>query len=168
MAVPAPVLLALALLVLWTLRPVMLHAQEATAGKSAQSAGASSKAGKSAKPVTPAKAAATPAKSSKAASNAALSKAAGDAIVDGLRRLVADHRTRAVDEQIHAVWYLVRWSDRRFERAQEQFARDTKETRYEPFLPASAKPPLSLNQATMDKYRAEMKKHYLNRRPEFQ
>ena len=76
MAVPAPVLLALALLVLWTLRPVMLHAQEATAGKSAQSAGASSKAGKSAKPVTPAKAAATPAKSSKAASNAALSKAA--------------------------------------------------------------------------------------------
>lgn len=53
-------------------------------------------------------------------------------------------------------------------RAQEQFARDTKETRYEPFLPASAKPPLTLNQATMDKYRAEMKKHYLNRRPEFQ
>jgi hypothetical protein len=51
---------------------------------------------------------------------------------------------------------------------QEQFARDTKETRYEPFLPASARPPLTLNQATMDKYRAEMKKHYLNRRPEFQ
>lgn len=49
---------------------------------------------------------------------------AGDAIVDGLRRLVADHRTRAVDEQIHAVWYLVRWSDRRFERAQEQFVRE--------------------------------------------
>jgi uncharacterized protein (DUF697 family)/GTP-binding protein EngB required for normal cell division len=49
---------------------------------------------------------------------------AGDAIVDGLRRLVADHRARAVDEQIHAVWYLVRWSDRRFERAQEQFVRE--------------------------------------------
>lgn len=49
---------------------------------------------------------------------------AGDAIVDGLRRLVADHGTRAVDEQIHAVWYLVRWSDRRFERAQEQFVRE--------------------------------------------
>jgi uncharacterized protein (DUF697 family)/GTP-binding protein EngB required for normal cell division len=49
---------------------------------------------------------------------------AGDAIVDGLRRLVADHRTRAIDEQIHAVWYLVRWSDRRFERAQEQFVRE--------------------------------------------
>lgn len=48
----------------------------------------------------------------------------GDAIVEGLRRLVADHRTRAVDQQIHAVWYLVRWSDRRFERAQEQFVRE--------------------------------------------
>jgi uncharacterized protein (DUF697 family)/predicted GTPase len=49
---------------------------------------------------------------------------AGDAIVDGLRRLVAEHRTRAMHEQIHAVWYLVRWSDRRFERAQEQFVRE--------------------------------------------
>jgi uncharacterized protein (DUF697 family) len=48
----------------------------------------------------------------------------GDAIVAGLRRLVADHRTRAVDEQIHAVWYLVRWSDRRFEKAQELFVRE--------------------------------------------
>jgi len=47
----------------------------------------------------------------------------GDVIVDGLRRLVADHRTRPINEQIHAVWYLVRWSDRRFERAQEQFVR---------------------------------------------
>lgn len=49
---------------------------------------------------------------------------AGNAIVDGLRRLVADHRTRPIDEQIHAVWYLVRWSDRRFEAAQEQFVRE--------------------------------------------
>ncbi|MFZ4580922.1 MAG: YcjF family protein, partial [Myxococcota bacterium] len=48
----------------------------------------------------------------------------GDAIVDGLRRLVADHRTRAVDQRIHAAWYLVRWSDRRFEGAQEQFVRE--------------------------------------------
>jgi uncharacterized protein (DUF697 family)/GTP-binding protein EngB required for normal cell division len=48
----------------------------------------------------------------------------GDAIVNGLRRLVADHRARAVDEQIHAVWYLVRWSDRRFEKAQEMFVRE--------------------------------------------
>jgi uncharacterized protein (DUF697 family)/predicted GTPase len=49
---------------------------------------------------------------------------AGDAIVEGLRRLIADHRSRAVDQQIHAAWYLVRWSDRRFERAQEQFVRE--------------------------------------------
>jgi uncharacterized protein (DUF697 family)/predicted GTPase len=48
---------------------------------------------------------------------------AGDAIVDGLRRLIIDHRTRPVSEQIHAAWYLVRWSDRRFEHAQEQFVR---------------------------------------------
>lgn len=53
-AVPAPVLLALALLVLGTLRPVMLHAQDATAGKSAKVAASakaspSSKAGKSSK-----------------------------------------------------------------------------------------------------------------------
>lgn len=49
---------------------------------------------------------------------------AGDAIVAGLRRLVAEHRSRPVSEQIHAAWYLVRWSDRRFERAQEQFVRE--------------------------------------------
>ncbi len=49
---------------------------------------------------------------------------AGDAIVNGLRRLVADYRAGAVDRQIHAAWYLVRWSDRRFEGAQEQFVRE--------------------------------------------
>jgi uncharacterized protein (DUF697 family)/predicted GTPase len=49
---------------------------------------------------------------------------AGDAIVNGLRRLVAEYRAGAVDRQIHAVWYLVRWSDRRFEGAQEQFVRE--------------------------------------------
>jgi uncharacterized protein (DUF697 family)/GTP-binding protein EngB required for normal cell division len=49
---------------------------------------------------------------------------AGNAIVEGLRRLVQEHRTRAMDQQIHAAWYLVRWSDRRFEAAQEQFVRE--------------------------------------------
>jgi uncharacterized protein (DUF697 family)/GTP-binding protein EngB required for normal cell division len=49
---------------------------------------------------------------------------AGNAIVEGLRRLVQEHRTRSVDQQIHAAWYLVRWSDRRFEAAQEQFVRE--------------------------------------------
>lgn len=48
----------------------------------------------------------------------------GDAIVAGLRRLVADSRTLASAQQIHAVWYLVRWSDRRFEAAQQQFVRE--------------------------------------------
>jgi uncharacterized protein (DUF697 family)/GTP-binding protein EngB required for normal cell division len=48
---------------------------------------------------------------------------AGDVIVEGLSRLVAEHQVRPVDERIHAVWYLVRWSDRRFERAQEDFIR---------------------------------------------
>ena len=49
---------------------------------------------------------------------------AGDAIVGGLRRLVTEYRAGAVDRQIHAVWYLVRWSDRRFENAQAQFVRE--------------------------------------------
>ena len=48
---------------------------------------------------------------------------AGDIIIDGLRSLVAEHRERPLDERIHAVWYLVRWSDRRFERAQSDFVR---------------------------------------------
>lgn len=49
---------------------------------------------------------------------------AGDAIVDGLRRLVAEYRQGSVDRQIHAAWYLVRWSDRRFEGAQVEFVRE--------------------------------------------
>ena len=49
---------------------------------------------------------------------------AGDAIVNGLRRLVANYRAGAADLQIHAAWYLVRWSDRRFESAQQQFVRE--------------------------------------------
>ena len=49
---------------------------------------------------------------------------AGDAIVAGLRAVIGENRGRASDQQIHAAWYLVRWSDRRFERAQEQFVRE--------------------------------------------
>ncbi len=48
----------------------------------------------------------------------------GDAIVAGLRGLGAERRTRAIAAQIHAVWYVVRWSDRRFEAAQQQFVRE--------------------------------------------
>ena len=49
--------------------------------------------------------------------------ASGDVILQALRDLVERHRARPVDEQIHAVWYLVRWSDRRFEDRQGQFVR---------------------------------------------
>ena len=48
---------------------------------------------------------------------------AGDAILDGLHRLVEERRSRPVAEHIHAAWYLVRWSDRRFEPAQAEFVR---------------------------------------------
>lgn len=47
----------------------------------------------------------------------------GDVILAGLQQLVTDHRTLPIDRQIHAVWYLVRWSDRRFEVPQESFIR---------------------------------------------
>lgn len=47
----------------------------------------------------------------------------GNVILEGLRKLVSDHGQRAIDERIHAVWYLVRWSDRRFEQAQAGFVR---------------------------------------------
>lgn len=46
---------------------------------------------------------------------------AGNVILDGLRRLVAEERDPG--QGIHAIWYCVRWSDRRFERAQEDFVR---------------------------------------------
>ena len=47
----------------------------------------------------------------------------GNAILEGLTKLVAEHGTRAMSERIHAVWYLVRWSDRRFEQSQQGFVR---------------------------------------------
>ena len=47
----------------------------------------------------------------------------GDAILAGLRHLVEERRSRPLDEHIHAAWYLVRWSDRRFEVPQESFVR---------------------------------------------
>lgn len=47
----------------------------------------------------------------------------GNVILDGLRTLVSQHDAREASERIHAIWYVVRWSDRRFEAAQEQFIR---------------------------------------------
>jgi uncharacterized protein (DUF697 family) len=45
----------------------------------------------------------------------------GDVILTGMRHLVTQHRSLPMDEQIHAAWYLVRWSDRRLELPQESF-----------------------------------------------
>ena len=38
---------------------------------------------------------------------------------------------------------------------------------YKSMLPAEQKPPVALNRAIMEKFRPEMKKHYLKERPEF-
>ena len=48
---------------------------------------------------------------------------AGDQILDGLKSVVQARRSGPIDQQIHAVWYVVRWSDRRFENAQAEFVR---------------------------------------------
>jgi uncharacterized protein (DUF697 family)/GTP-binding protein EngB required for normal cell division len=45
----------------------------------------------------------------------------GDAILQGLTNVINEQRPD--DQRIHAAWYLVRWSDRRFENAQQQFVR---------------------------------------------
>jgi aminobenzoyl-glutamate utilization protein B len=38
---------------------------------------------------------------------------------------------------------------------------------YKSLLPAEQKPPVALNRAIMEKFRPEMRKHYLKERPEF-
>jgi uncharacterized protein (DUF697 family)/GTP-binding protein EngB required for normal cell division len=48
---------------------------------------------------------------------------AGDQILEGLKQVVQTRRSGPIDQQIHAAWYLVRWSDRRFEDAQAAFVR---------------------------------------------
>lgn len=47
----------------------------------------------------------------------------GDAVLTGLRRIASDQQLKPIAERIHAVWYVVRWSDRRFESAQASFVR---------------------------------------------
>jgi len=47
----------------------------------------------------------------------------GDEILAALRSRVAESRSLPMDQQIHAAWYLVRWSDRRFEERQGDFVR---------------------------------------------
>jgi aminobenzoyl-glutamate utilization protein B len=51
--------------------------------------------------------------------------------------------------------------------ARAEFEKATTEMRYFPVLPSDAKPPLDLNKETMDRYRAEMTKYYLNRTVRF-
>jgi len=47
----------------------------------------------------------------------------GDAVLAGLRRIAEDQRAKPIAERIHAAWYVVRWSDRRFEASQAAFVR---------------------------------------------
>ncbi len=48
---------------------------------------------------------------------------AGDRILAALEEIVSSTRERGATEQIHAAWYTVRWSDRRFEDHQAEFVR---------------------------------------------
>ena len=52
-------------------------------------------------------------------------------------------------------------------KAKEQFQQNIRDTQYFSFLPAEAKPPLDLNREMMERFRPEMRKHYLNRKPSF-
>ena len=45
----------------------------------------------------------------------------GDAILAGLDRVISRSNSGPLDQRIHAAWYLIRWSDRRFEAAQQSF-----------------------------------------------
>ena len=52
--------------------------------------------------------------------------------------------------------------------ARAEFEKATAELKYFDVLPADAKPPLNLNKETMDRYRAEMNRFYLNKPVQFQ
>jgi aminobenzoyl-glutamate utilization protein B len=51
--------------------------------------------------------------------------------------------------------------------AKRTFKDEINGVEYRPLLPSDQKPPIDLNRATMDKYRALMEKHYLAERPVF-
>ncbi len=51
--------------------------------------------------------------------------------------------------------------------ARAEFETATTELKYFPVLPADAKPPLDLNKETMEQYRPEMRKFYLNKPVQF-
>lgn len=48
---------------------------------------------------------------------------AGDVILQGLRNIMTTTSHAPIDQRIHAAWYTVRWSDRRFEDSQADFVR---------------------------------------------
>jgi aminobenzoyl-glutamate utilization protein B len=51
--------------------------------------------------------------------------------------------------------------------AKATFARELEGTNYFSMLPPDQKPPLDLNRATMEKFRPQMREHYLKERPKF-
>jgi aminobenzoyl-glutamate utilization protein B len=51
--------------------------------------------------------------------------------------------------------------------AKRTFKEELGGVEYKSMLPAEQKPPVALNRAIMEKFRPEMRKHYLNERPEF-
>ena len=53
-------------------------------------------------------------------------------------------------------------------RVQDQFKQDTAGTRYFSMLPDNAKPPVDMNRDMMERFRPEMRKHYLDGTPRFQ
>lgn len=48
---------------------------------------------------------------------------AGEAVLAGIEKIVRDSRSQPIERRIHAAWYVVRWSDRRFEDSQAAFVR---------------------------------------------
>ncbi len=52
-------------------------------------------------------------------------------------------------------------------KARDQFRQDIKDTSYFSLLPSDAKPPLDLNREMMERFRPEMRKYYLNKKPRF-
>ena len=82
--------------------------------------------------------------------------------------LSISHKGQAAGAKVLAATVLDLLTDPELlKRARAQFAQDTKEAKYFPMLPASAKPPLELNREMMEKYRPEMKKSYLKTKPAF-
>jgi aminobenzoyl-glutamate utilization protein B len=53
------------------------------------------------------------------------------------------------------------------ERARVQFREDTKSTPYVSLMPPEAKPPVDMNREMMERFRPEMRKHYLNKATRF-